>query len=153
MAIYLIPNTLGESPLQNVLPAHNADIIRSIKHFIVEDVRTARRFLKKVDKAIDIDTLTFYTLNQHTRPEEVASFLNPARQGLSMGIISEAGCPAIADPGADVVAIAQRENMDVRLPNVKIWTWFLWWDRHLFCWHLWLLDSMDKVLPLWGICL
>lgn len=113
MAIYLIPNTLGESPLQNVLPAHNADIIRSIKHFIVEDVRTARRFLKKVDKAIDIDTLTFYTLNQHTRPEEIASFLNPARQGLSMGIISEAGCPAIADPGADVVAIAQRENMDV----------------------------------------
>ena len=113
MSIYLIPNTLGESPLQNVLPAHNADIIRSIKHFIVEDVRTARRFLKKVDKAIDIDTLTFYTLNQHTRPEEIASFLNPARQGLSMGIISEAGCPAIADPGADVVAIAQRENMDV----------------------------------------
>lgn len=113
MAIYLIPNTLGEAPLQNVLPAHNADIIRSIKHFIVEDVRTARRFLKKVDKAIDIDTLTFYTLNQHTRPEEVASFLNPARQGLSMGIISEAGCPAIADPGADVVAIAQRENLDV----------------------------------------
>ena len=68
-ALYLIPNTLGECETSNVLPAINIDIIREIKHFIVEDVRTARRFLKKVDSNINIDELQFYTLNKHTSPK------------------------------------------------------------------------------------
>ena len=84
-----------------------------IRHFIVEDVRTARRFLKLVDRSIDIDQLTFYTLNKHTNPEEVASMLRPLEEGSPMGVISEAGCPAVADPGADVVAIAQRKGLQV----------------------------------------
>ena len=79
----------------------------------LEDVRTARRFLKLVDRSIDIDQLTFYTLNKHTNPEEVASMLRPLEEGSPMGVISEAGCPAVADPGADVVAIAQRKGLQV----------------------------------------
>lgn len=84
-----------------------------MRHFIVEDVRSARRFLKKVDKGIDIDTLTFYELNKHTSPEAISGYLKPLEAGESMGVISEAGCPAVADPGADVVAIAQRKNLQV----------------------------------------
>lgn len=113
MKLYLIPNTLGDSPIANVLPAHNRDIIVGIKHFIVEDVRTARRFLKKVDASINIDDLTFYVLNVHTSPEEVQACLKPLEQGFDVGVISEAGCPAVADPGADVVRIAQQKNYQV----------------------------------------
>lgn len=112
-ALYLIPNLLGETPVEQVLPAYNHEIIMGIRHFIVEDVRTARRFLKQVDRSIDIDQLTFYALNKHTNPEEVASMLKPLEEGSPMGVISEAGCPAVADPGADVVAIAQRKGLKV----------------------------------------
>lgn len=112
-ALYLIPNLLGETPVEQVLPPYNREIILGIRHFIVEDVRTARRFLKLVDRSIDIDQLTFYTLNKHTNPEEVASMLKPLEEGSPMGVISEAGCPAVADPGADVVAIAQRKGLQV----------------------------------------
>lgn len=112
-ALYLLPATLGDTAIDKVLPAYNAGIIREIKHFIVEDVRSARRFLKKVDREIDIDTLSFYPLNKHTSPEDISGYLNPLAEGHSMGVISEAGCPAVADPGADVVAIAQRRNLKV----------------------------------------
>lgn len=112
-ALYLLPVTLGDTPIANVLPAYNKEIILGIKHFIVEDVRSARRFLKKVEQSINIDELTFYPLNKHTSHEDIAGYLKPLEAGLSMGVISEAGCPAVADPGADVVAIAQRKNLKV----------------------------------------
>lgn len=113
IALYLIPVPLSEGELNAVLPVRNIDVVREIKHFIVENVRSARRFLKKCDRNIDIDTLTFYELNRHTKPEEISGFLVPLEQGYAMGVISEAGCPAIADPGADVVAIAQRKHLKV----------------------------------------
>lgn len=113
IALYLLPVTLGETAIETVLPSYNKEIIGGIKHFIVEDVRSARRFLKKVDKDIDIDSLTFYVLNKHTSPEDISGYLKPLQSGMSMGIISEAGCPAVADPGADVVAIAQSRNLKV----------------------------------------
>ncbi|MEA4850546.1 MAG: SAM-dependent methyltransferase [Paludibacter sp.] len=106
--LYLIPTSLGDTDFDKILPANNTVIVSAIKHFIVEDVRTARRFLKKANPAINIDELTFYTLNQHTSPEAISDFLKPLYDGYDVGVISEAGCPAIADPGADVVAIAQR---------------------------------------------
>ena len=112
-ALYLLPVTLGDTSVEKVLPSYNKEIITAIKYFIVEDVRSARRFLKKVDRSIVIDDLTFYTLNKHTSPEEISGFLQPLSEGNSMGVISEAGCPAVADPGADVVAIAQRKNYKV----------------------------------------
>ena len=112
-ALYLLPVTLGDTPLSNVLPQYNSDIIAGIRHFIVEDVRSARRFLRKVDSQFDIDGSTFYELNKHTAPEVVAGYLKPLQGGKPMGVISEAGCPAVADPGADVVAIAQRKGLKV----------------------------------------
>ena len=111
--LYLFPVSLGDTPLQNVLPQHNIAIIPTIKYFIVENIRSARRFLKACDRSIDIDQLTFFTLNEHTDLGTIPSMLEPMKQGHSMGIISEAGCPAIADPGADVVAIAQKQNIKV----------------------------------------
>lgn len=113
VALYLLPVTLGDTAIEKVLPAYNREIISEIKYFIVEDVRSARRFLKKVDSEICIDELTFYPLNKHTSPEDISGYLAPLMEGHSMGVISEAGCPAVADPGADVVAIAQRRNLKV----------------------------------------
>lgn len=112
-ALYLIPVTLGETDISSVLPSQNHNIIVEIKHFIVENIRSARRFLKKVEKSIDIDELTFYELNRHTDRKIIGEFLEPLKNGNPMGIISEAGCPAIADPGADVVAIAQQKGYKV----------------------------------------
>ena len=112
-ALYLIPVTLGATPFHQVIPAYNLDVIRQIRHFIVEEERTARRFLKMADKAIDIDQLTFYPMGKHADPKQFRDYLRPLCNGEAMGIISEAGCPAIADPGADVVAIAQSLNLRV----------------------------------------
>ena len=111
--LYLIPNTLGQSNIDNVLPSYNISVAKNLRHFIVENVRSARRFLKMLDRDIVIDDLSFYELNRHTPPDRIAELLLPIYEGHSMGIISEAGCPAIADPGAAVVAIAQRKNIRV----------------------------------------
>lgn len=112
-ALYLLPVTLGDTEIDNVLPSYNREIIRQIKFFIVENVRSARRFLKKVDRDINIDELTFYLMDKHTDAAKMASYLKPLAEGNAMGVISEAGCPAVADPGADVVAVAQRKNLRV----------------------------------------
>lgn len=113
VALYLIPVGLSDAELSRVLPQHNIQVVREIKHFIVENVRSARRFLKKCDRDIDIDTLTFYELNRHTRPDDIPAMLKPLSSGEAMGVISEAECPAVADPGADVVAIAQSRGLKV----------------------------------------
>lgn len=112
-ALYLIPVTLGDTPIERVLPAYNKEVILGIRHFIVENIRSARRFLKKVDSSINIDALSFFELNQHTDRKLIDTYLNPLREGNPVGIISEAGCPAVADPGADVVALAQRNGLRV----------------------------------------
>lgn len=111
--LYLIPATLGNTPINKVLPKQNTEIINTLSFFIVENLRSARRFLKKCNPDIDINSLTFYELNKHTLSKNISSFLNPIKSGKSVGVISEAGCPAIADPGADVVAIAQKNNYKV----------------------------------------
>ena len=112
-ALYLIPVPLGDTEISQVLPNHNHDIVVEIKHFIVENIRSARRFLKKVDKAIDIDTLIFYELNEHTDKKDIGNYLDALSRGEPMGIISEAGCPGVADPGAMVVEMAHRKNLRV----------------------------------------
>ncbi len=111
--LYLIPVELGETPQQRVLPSYNRDIIAGLRHFIVEEVRSARRFLKRVDRDIDIDALTFYPMGKHADNALFERYLKPLEAGESMGVISEAGCPAVADPGADIVAIAQRKGLKV----------------------------------------
>lgn len=113
-ALYLIPVQLSDVDFNSILPAWNIAVVSEIRYFIVENVRSARRFLKKCDRNIDIDTLTFYELNEHTDRTQIDSYLAPLEAGNAMGIISEAGCPAVADPGADVVAIAQRKGLKVK---------------------------------------
>ena len=111
--LYLIPVTIGEGELSHVIPAGQNELIRSISHFIVEDVRTARRFLKKTDKTIDIDSLTFFELNKHTDKTQLHTYLEPVLKGFPVGLMSEAGCPGVADPGADVVRIAHEKGICV----------------------------------------
>lgn len=112
-ALYLFPVPMGDTPALDVLPARNVELLRTVHHFIVENARSARRFIKACDRSIDIDSLTIVELNRHTPPQAVAAMLEPMERGHSVGVISEAGCPAVADPGADVVAIAQRRGYRV----------------------------------------
>ena len=112
-ALYLIPVTLGETPLEQVLPSYNREVIVGIRHFIVEDIRSARRFLRQVDRTFPIDDSTFYEMGKHSDDKLYSGYLQPLREGKPVGVISEAGCPAVADPGADIVRIAQREGLRV----------------------------------------
>lgn len=111
--IILFPSLMASVPVSEVLPARNIELIRTVRYFVVEELRTARRFLKACDKSIDINELHFEVLNEHTAPEAVEAMLAPAMEGHDIGVISEAGCPAVADPGADLVALAQRKGLQV----------------------------------------
>lgn len=112
-ALYLVPVPISEAPTTDVIPAGNIEILMQLRHFIVENVRTARRYLKHIDAAFPIGDCTFYVLDRHTPPEEVSAMLEPLRNGNPVGVMSEAGCPAVADPGSHPVEIAQREGLPV----------------------------------------
>lgn len=112
-ALYMIPVPISDRPPLEVLPEYNLELIKSIRYFIVENVRTARRFLKRTDPAIDISGITFYELNGHTPENEISTYLKPLREGVPIGLMSEAGCPGVADPGAMVAEIAQQEGFKV----------------------------------------
>jgi 16S rRNA (cytidine1402-2'-O)-methyltransferase len=111
--LFLIPNTLGESDVRAVLPANIAEVLNSIGEFIVEDERTARRFLKKAGYTGSLDTVILHLLNEHTNPKTISSFLDGLEEGKNIGIISDAGCPAVADPGAVIVKMAHEKNVEV----------------------------------------
>lgn len=113
-ALYLIPTPISDAPLGEVLPEYNLHILKGIRYFIVENIRSARRFIKRAWPGADISQLSFYVLNRHTDPAEVSGFLEPLRRGEAVGVMSDAGCPAVADPGALPVAIAQREGLKVK---------------------------------------
>jgi len=111
--LYLFPVPLGEAAISLSLPASNLEIMQSIRVFIVEEIRTARRFLKKSGYTASIDTITFFELNEHTPPEELTEYLQPALQGENIGMISEAGLPCIADPGSMIVSLAHKLGIRV----------------------------------------
>jgi 16S rRNA (cytidine1402-2'-O)-methyltransferase len=111
--LYLIPTTMSETGIAQVIPTYNMEIIKRLKHFIVEEIKTARRFIKVCEVPTAIDDMTFFELNEHTQIDSIEHMLDPALNGFDMGIISEAGCPAIADPGADIVKIAHTKNIKV----------------------------------------
>ncbi len=111
--LYLIPTTLGETSVEKVLPAELMEIVKSLRHFVVENTRTARRHLKKMVPEIVIDDLDFKELNEHTQPDELDLLLQPVSQGFDVGILSEAGCPGVADPGADLVMLAHVKGIRV----------------------------------------
>jgi 16S rRNA (cytidine1402-2'-O)-methyltransferase len=112
-SLYLIPTLLGDSAVESVLPARIKEVIGGIHHFVVEDLRTARRFLKKADREIDIDSLEFLILNEHTLTEELPALLEPLLQGHDTGLMSEAGTPCVADPGSKLVSIAHSKGIRV----------------------------------------
>ena len=93
-SLFLIPVTLGDTEHRRVLPEYNRQIILQIRHFIVENIRTARRFLKKTEPSIVIDDLTFYELNKHTSPEDVAGYLAPLAKGEHVGSGCGSDCAA-----------------------------------------------------------
>ncbi|MDR2909799.1 MAG: SAM-dependent methyltransferase [Bacteroidales bacterium] len=111
--LFLIPNVLSDGNWQNVLPVSVFNAINETQYFIAENVRTVRRFLKHINHEIDIDALNFFELNKFTPPEDLPGLLKPVEMGFNTGIISDAGCPGIADPGADIVKIAHRKNIQV----------------------------------------
>ena len=111
--LYLIPTTLGESNTACVIPSDVSAIVKGISYFIVENIRTARRYLRKMDPTLNIDDLQFFELNQHTDSQVTEAYLNPILEGFDVGIISEAGCPGIADPGAEVVRQAHLKQIRV----------------------------------------
>ena len=111
--LYLIPTTLGSDKWEDVIPAYVAQITREIRFFIVEDVRTARRYLSRLGMPVPIDTLNFEVLNEHTPIEEVSKLLTPLIDGQIVGLLSEAGVPAVADPGANLVDAAHRIGIKV----------------------------------------
>ncbi len=111
--LFLIPSTLGEASSFGSLPQDIPIIAGKLDHFVVEDVRTARRFLKKILPGISIDSLTFYVLNEHTLPGEIYSLLAPLLEGHDVGLLSEAGLPCVADPGALLVSHAHENGIKV----------------------------------------
>jgi len=112
--LYLIPSPLGDNAPMEVLPLTVRKVIEDIDHFIVENEKDARRFIKRICPKKDQGSLHLYPLNKFTPIEEILTYLDPTIEGISMGVISDAGCPGIADPGAEIVKMAHRKNVTVQ---------------------------------------
>ncbi|MDG3582372.1 SAM-dependent methyltransferase [Galbibacter pacificus] len=111
--LYLIPTTLGDVEPLEVLPLSIKRVIENVDFYIVENEKTARRFIKRISPKKSQPSLKIQVLNKYTKPEEIPTFITPCLNGYDVGIISEAGCPGVADPGADVAAIAHKKNIQV----------------------------------------
>ena len=111
--IILIPCTLGNINPFEVIPQINTNFINSCDVFIVDNLRSARRFLKKIGLQKAIDDLQFFEINKRTKAEDIPSFLSAASEGKYIGVLSEAGCPGVADPGGEVVKFAHKKNIQV----------------------------------------
>lgn len=112
-ALYLIPVTLGDVPPEMVLPAQVFNVIKELNAFIVENARSARRFLRKAGFDKDFDDVTFHMLNKRTAEGEAATFVNAIKNGQPVGLLSEAGVPCLADPGAEVVKYCHSTSIKV----------------------------------------
>ena len=111
--IYLIPVTLGGDDFLKVIPEKVISLTKLLRFFIVEDIRSARRFLRLIDKGFPINDTVFFELNEHTVESEISNYLDPALKGSDIGIMSEAGLPGIADPGARIIALAHQKKITV----------------------------------------
>ncbi|MBL7920381.1 MAG: SAM-dependent methyltransferase [Bacteroidia bacterium] len=110
--LYLLPVPINEESENNFIPEHNFLIVRSLTNFIAEDAKTARRFLKWFGYP-KIELAEIFLLNEHTKGNTFAELLQPLLEGKDVGLMSDAGCPAIADPGAEVVKLAHKKNIEV----------------------------------------
>ncbi len=112
--LYLLPAPLGDSGIDAILPPATRAIAARLAHFVVEHPRTARQFLKQVGMLLPLPQVHMEILDEHTEPQRMAQLLAPLLRGLDVGLVSEAGCPAVADPGAALVALAHRQGIPVR---------------------------------------
>lgn len=111
--IFLIPVTLGSGDFRLTIPEKVINITRSLRNFIVEDIRSARRYLKLIDKNFPIDEALFSELNEHTADSAIPGLLYRVEKGTDTGLMSEAGLPGIADPGARLIALAHKRNINI----------------------------------------
>jgi len=111
--LFLIPTTLGETNPFKVLPETIKDVVKNLTHFIVENEKTARKHIKQIDGSKKQASLRLYPLNKFTDAQDLAGYLNPCLNGEDIGILSEAGCPGIADPGAEIVKMAHQKDIQV----------------------------------------
>jgi 16S rRNA (cytidine1402-2'-O)-methyltransferase len=111
--LYVIPTPIGDGAPEAVIPPSTLAVVRGLRFFVVEELRTARRYLSKVKTDTPVAALTFFELNEHTPPGTIAPFLQPALEGNDVGLLSEAGAPAVADPGAALVHLAHSKNITV----------------------------------------
>ena len=111
--IYLLPNTLGGETTSQIIPSGVAEIARNLRYFAVEEVKSARRLLRKLDREFPIDDCQFMVLNKRTPSEQLHYLIKPVLEGHDLAIISEAGCPGIADPGSNLVALAHLNGIQV----------------------------------------
>ena len=111
--LYMIPTTLGDCNVDKILPLYVKENIHNLKEFIFENSKTARAFLKKMNIPTPQNELKIHVLNKHTPTEEIFDFLNACRNGTNVGLISEAGCPGVADPGAEITNIAHKEDIQI----------------------------------------
>lgn len=111
--LYLIPTVIADDTQSNQLPIAVIEAVRSTRYFLSENVRTARRFVSSLKVHESIEALSFEVLNKDTQPEQMGGLMLPAREGHAMGVISESGCPGIADPGALAVAYAHAHHIKV----------------------------------------
>lgn len=112
--IYLIPSFLNETATaQQILPAAEIELVKPLTHFIVENEKTARKYLKLLEINTPQNELVLYNMGKHANEQEFASYLVALDQGISIGVISEAGCPGVADPGAQIVALAHKKGYKV----------------------------------------
>ena len=112
-SLYLIPTTLGDNEPLEVLPISIKKIIEQINTYVVENEKTARRFIKRITLKKAQSSLKLFVLNKYTDSMELQRFLEPCNNGIDIGLMSEAGCPGIADPGADVVRLAHMNDIKV----------------------------------------
>jgi len=111
--LYMLPVTLGDDIISKALPPDVAEIAQNLDTFIVEDEKTARRFLGAIKTARPVREITLLLLNEHTMDKELPALLAPLLQGKNVGLMSDAGCPGIADPGAKVAELAHRQGIRV----------------------------------------
>ncbi|MEY4930612.1 MAG: hypothetical protein RI909_1336 [Bacteroidota bacterium] len=111
--LYLIPNIIADETQSSVIPAHVRDALPSIQYFLAEDVRTARRYLSGLKIYSTIESLHFEVLNKETTESALSELMKPLKEGYDMGVISESGCPGVADPGALAVKYAHENNIQV----------------------------------------
>jgi len=111
--LYLIPSFISEAGIPGSLPSFNQEIIKGLDVFIVEELRTARRYLRSVGFSKDFESILFFELNEHTKLSEIGSYLQTVLDGRNAGLISEAGTPCVADPGAELVMLAHQNGIRV----------------------------------------